>query len=154
MLKNIKSKLILQKIFSNLNEKEQLKIVYYNKKLQNNINVDLINYKYFSGKYLIYENGKGKEYDGYTNKLSFEGEYLKGKRNGKGKEYDNDLLIFEGEYLNGKRNGKGKVYNDGKLIFEGEYLNGLRNGKGKEYNYNGKLIIEGEYFNGEKRSSK
>ena len=40
----------------------------------------------------------------------------------KGKEYDgeSDNLLFEGEYKNGKRNGKGKEYNDvGELIFEG-----------------------------------
>ena len=53
--------------------------------------------------------------------MSFEGEYLNGKRN-KGKEYNyyngNLILIFEGEYLNGRRN-KGKEYDvyDGELIF-------------------------------------
>ena len=37
----------------------------------------------------MYEkNGKGKEYNGYDDRLEFEGEYLNGKRNGKGKEYD------------------------------------------------------------------
>ena len=44
-------------------------------------------------------------------------------------------LSFEGEYLNGKRNGKGLEYFNGKLIFSGEYKNGERNGKGKEYYY-------------------
>ena len=51
------------------------------------MNISLINYKIFSGKYIIYEkNGKGKEinYDGY---LIYEGEYINGERNGKGKEY-------------------------------------------------------------------
>ena len=37
-------------------------------------------------------------------------------------------LTFEGEYLNGKRL-KGKEYSDGELIFEGEYLNGKRKEK-------------------------
>ena len=64
--------------------------------------IKLINYKFYTGKYIIYEtNIKGKEYDGYT-----------------------DVLLFEGEYLNGEKNGKGKeYYHDGKLFFEGEYLN-------------------------------
>ena len=115
-------------------ERNKLKLIKYNKSLQENMNISLINYKNFSGKYIIYEqNGKGKEYD-YDGKLKFEGEYLNGERNGKGKEYDyNGKLRFEGEYLNGKRNGKGKEYNDDKLIFEGEYLNGKRwNGNVKE----------------------
>ena len=75
--------------------------------MQKNINISIINYKYFSGKYLIYESeGNVKKYNDYDDILLFEG-----RLNGKGKEY----------------------YYDGKLIFEGEYLNGLRNGKGKEY---------------------
>jgi len=77
--------------------------------MQNILDISLINYKIFSGRYIIFEkNGTGKEYDGYNDKLIFEGEYLHGKRNGKGKEYYFGDLIFEGEYINGKRNGKGK----------------------------------------------
>ena len=62
-----------------------------------------------------------------------------------GKEYDTltNTMTFEGEYLNGRRNGKGKEYNyKGKLKFEGEYLNGKRNEKGKEYYYTGGLKFE------------
>ena len=111
----------------------------------------------FEGEYLNGKrNGKGKSY--YDNgKLYFEGEYLNGERNGKGKEYRyyNGELRFEGEYLNGKRNGKGKKYNKySRLKFEGEYLNGKKNGKGKEYNFYGNLIFEGEYLNGIKWSGK
>ena len=37
------------------------------------------------------------------------------------------IITFEGEYLNGKRNGKGKeYYEDGKIKFEGEYFKGQR----------------------------
>ena len=40
----------------------------------------------------------------HSDKLIYEREYLKGKRNGKGKEYNQkDELIFEGELLNEKR---------------------------------------------------
>ena len=37
--------------------------------------------------------------------LKFEGEYRYGERHGKGKEYDenNGKITFEGEYLNGKK---------------------------------------------------
>ena len=138
MLKNVKSSYFLRIIFSFVDEKQKLELIKYNKSLQQIINISLINYKYFSGKYIEFEsNGKGKEYNDYYNgrlELIFEGAYLKGKRNGKGKEYQYGKLRFEGEYLNGKRNGKGKEYYDnGQLKFEGEYLNGERNGKGKEY---------------------
>jgi antitoxin component YwqK of YwqJK toxin-antitoxin module len=54
-----------------------------------------------------------------------------------------DDLEFEDEYLNEKRNGKGKEYhNNGELRFEGEYLNGKRSEKGKEYDYKGVLLWE------------
>ena len=110
MLKNIKSSYFNAKIFAYIDERQKLKIIKYNKSLQKNMNISIINYIFFSGKYIIYEsNGIGKEYKGYDDILEFEGEYLNGERNGKGKEYDYDgELEFEGEYLNGKRNGKGK----------------------------------------------
>ena len=85
MLKNIKSSYFIRIIFSFMDEKQKLKLIKYNKSLQENMNISLINYKNFGGKYIIYEqNGKGKEYD-YDGKLKFEGEYLNGLRNGKGK---------------------------------------------------------------------
>ena len=92
------------------------------------MNISLINYQLFSGKYILSEeNGNRKEYNLYGG-LIFECEYLNGKRNGKGKEYNEEgVLIYEGEYLNGKRNGKGKEYNeDGRLLFDGQYSNGLK----------------------------
>ena len=89
---NIKSIYFSRILFSHLDEKIKLKVIKYNKKLQNNLDIKLINYKLYSGKYIIYETKfKGKEYDGYNNNdLIFEGEYLNGEKNGKGKEYNND----------------------------------------------------------------
>ena len=129
MLDYIESSYIIKKIFSYINDGLKLKICKLNTKIQSKININLINYKIFSGRYIIYEsNGKVKEYDMY-----------------------NDKLVFEGEYLNGQRNGKGKEYNfDDTNLFEGEYKNGKKNGKGKEYYYNETLKFEGEYFNGKK----
>ena len=125
MLKNIKSSHIIKLIFTNIDEAQKLKLIKYSKSLQNSMNISIINYKLFIGRYIIYEsNGIGKEYDGYSDELIFEGEYSNGKRNGKGKEYYilDHRLKFEGEYLNGKRNGKRKEYKYGGLAFEGEYL--------------------------------
>jgi hypothetical protein len=101
-------------------------LIKYNKKFQNNLDIGLINYKLFSGKYIIYsEKGKGKIYDALDDDLLFEGEIINGKRlNGKGKEYDkHNKLIFEGEYLDEEKwNGKAKKYNyENILVFEGEY---------------------------------
>ena len=170
MLKKIRSLYILKNLFSYLEEKQKLKLIKFNKSLQKAIAINLTNYKFLSGNYIIIEsNGKIKEYKGYSDNIIFEGEYLNGKRHAKGKEYKNNKLVFEGEYLNGKRNGKGKKYNNGKIIFDGVYLNNkilvgtqydekgvkiqeINNiyGKGKEFEDNGKLKFEGEYSNGER----
>ena len=101
-------------------------------------------------------NGKGiyKDYNFFTGKIIYEGEYLNGKKNGKGKVYNDDgELIFEGELKDGiKWNGKGKIYNYGHLIYFGEIVKGKKNGKAKEYD-DGKLIFEGEFLNGEREGN-
>ena len=143
-------------LFSSLDERTKLKLIQYNKGLQKEININIINYKILNGRYIVYETKEvGVEYSINDYRIVFVGEYLNGKRNGKRKEYDSSgKLIFEGEYLNGKRIGKGKEYNDyGELIFVGEYLNGKRNGEGKEYN-NMRIIFEGDYFNGKRWNGK
>ena len=125
MLDNIKSRYLTKLIISYIYERVKLDIIKYNKTLQYLMNINLINYKYYSGKYKKGEkNGKGKEYTLTENKLIFEGEYSNGKRSGKGIEYNYEgKLEYEGDFLNGKRNGKGKEYDkEGNLIFEGEYL--------------------------------
>ena len=61
LLRNIKSKYFSRIIFSYLNAKNQLKIIKYNKRLQNNMDIKLINYKFYSGKYIIYEKEMEKE---------------------------------------------------------------------------------------------
>ena len=91
LLRNIKSIYFSRILFSHLNEKIKLKIIKYNKELQNNMDIKLINYKFYRGKYIIYETKfKGKEYEGNKNNLLFEGEYLRGEKNGKGKEYNKE----------------------------------------------------------------
>ena len=81
MLDNIKSTIITKKVFSFMNEVLKLKLLRYNKSLQKKININLINYKIQSGRYIIFESKqKGKEYDSYNDELIYEGEYLNGKR--------------------------------------------------------------------------
>ena len=112
MLKDIKSSYLIKSIFFHcINGKKKFKLIKYNKTFQKILNVNIIDYIYFSKRYIIYEpNNIGKEYD-----------------------FENDTLIFEGTYLNKERNGQGREYYYNKIIFEGQYLSGLRNGKGKEY---------------------
>ena len=75
MLKNIKSSYFIELIYSFIDEGQKLKIIKYNKSLQKNINISIINYKYFKGKYIIYESkGIGKEYDN-EDYLKYEGEF-------------------------------------------------------------------------------
>ena len=157
MQENTKSLYFIKLIFQYVNEKSKLKIVKYNKSLQKNINISIINFKFLSRRYIVYESIRiGKEYDAYDGKLYFEDEYLKGEKNGKGREYNyNGKLVFEGEYFKDLK-WKGKVieyYYDCKLKFEGEYLNGKKSEKGKEYYYEDNLKFEGEYLN-EKRNWK
>ena len=111
MLDNLKSSFIFKKVFSYINELIKLKLVKYNKYVQTKLDIDIINYMHYQGKYIIYETKtKGKEYN-YKDELKYEGGFLNGERNGKGKEYDKRrFIIYEGEYLKGKRNWKGKEY--------------------------------------------
>ena len=53
MLKNVKASYFLRVLFSYMDEKQKLELIKYNKSLQENINISLINYNYFSGKYRI-----------------------------------------------------------------------------------------------------
>ena len=158
MLKNIKSKYIVKIIFSYTNEGPKLKLIGYNKGFQNILDLSIINYKHFTGKYLIVSNGIGKEYYGYNNQIAFEGEYSNGKRNGKRKEFNYiGKLKFEDKFfINNKttylsKNFCGEVkeyYKDGKLKFEGKYLKG-RKLDGKGYDIFGDLayqIKEGKGF--------
>ena len=91
LLLQIKSKLIFNKLFSNLNLKTKLKVIKYNNILKNKLNFNIDNYKNYSGRFIEYEsNGRGKEYD-FSHNLLYEGEFLNGKRwNGKGKEFNDN----------------------------------------------------------------
>jgi len=52
---NIKSKYILKQIFDNLNKNRFLKIMNYNKKIQNRLDININNYKKFSETYTTIE---------------------------------------------------------------------------------------------------
>ena len=110
MLKNIKTSHFIDLLFSFIEEIQKLKLIKHNKNLLKYFNISIINYKYLSERYVIYEsNGTAKEYDRINDKLIYEGGYLNGQRHGKGKEYYNDgILSFEGEYLYGKKKWKRK----------------------------------------------
>ena len=179
MLEQINSAYMLKIILNYMDKTQLLKLIKYNKLLQNKIEVNLIDYHFFSHTIITFDNTnkniecfhkneyqfegkylrrkKGKAYDIKYNKLLFEGEYLNGKRNGKGKEYDKyeDKVIFEGEYLNGKKSGKGKYlyeefFEEIRVIFEGEYLEGKK-WNGIERVYKKKVLkYEVEYLNGKK----
>ena len=55
MLKHFKISYFLRVLFSCIDEKQKLKLIKYNKSLQDIMNINLINYKYFSERYLILE---------------------------------------------------------------------------------------------------
>ena len=105
MLKTIKSSYFIPILFSYIHEIQKLKVIKYNKILQTNLNISILNYKYFTGRFILYESNRiGKEINYIDNTLRFEGEFLNGKRHGKWKEYNKfGDLTFEGEYLNEKK---------------------------------------------------
>ena len=126
MLKNIKSIYFSKILFSFLDDGVKLNLLRYNKNLQIKLDINIMNYKRFANKYIINEDNVIKEYNIYTDKLLYEGEYLNGKRwNEKGYDF-NKNLSYE------LKNGKGYIIdfnNNEKLIFEGELINGEKNGK-------------------------
>ena len=72
MLEIIKSIYFIKNLFSYVCEYRKLKIINYNKILQNSLNLNIIDYRILSGKYIIYETKeKGKEYNNYNDKLIF-----------------------------------------------------------------------------------
>ena len=54
MLKKIKPIYFIKILFKHFDEKRKLKVIKYNKSLQKNIDISIINFKFFSGKYIIY----------------------------------------------------------------------------------------------------
>ena len=149
MLQKIKANYFVRILFFHIDDGKTLKIARYNKSLQSQLYLNILNYKIFSGRYLVLDGGKGKEFSSFNDQLMFEGEYKDGKRNGKGKEFYKDLsLSFEGEYKDGKRNGKGKEYDFfNKFSFEGEYKNGKK-WNGKAYDIDNNILYELKNGNG------
>ena len=157
MLEYIKSNFILIKIVSLLNEKVKLKLIAYNKLLQEKCYIRIIDFKKISNKELIkVKDGFYKIKSSINNLIYYEGGYLNGKKHGKGKEYNKEgYLIFKGEYNNNiKWNGFGTFYDDkGNIKFEGIIKNGKKwTGKGNEYDEYGDLIFIGTFENGLKKN--
>ena len=53
MFEKIKTQYFIRLLFYNIDERSKLKLIKYNKGLQNLFEINLINYKILSGKYLI-----------------------------------------------------------------------------------------------------
>ncbi len=105
LLQSVRAIFNIKIILSHLTIIKKLKMIYYNKQLQNKLGIDIDLYKKTSGRYKI------------------------GKKDGLGKEYilNTEILLYEGRYKNGKRNGYGKEYNNkGNLIFNGIFLDGKK----------------------------
>ena len=113
MLNKIKSKYILQNIFIHVNNTQKLNTLRFNKRTQNRLELNIVDYRRLSGKYKIIKNNELKIYNSYNDRILFEGQYSNGNKNGKGREYDLEgRIIFDGEYYDGKKwNGTEKIYN-------------------------------------------
>lgn len=101
-------------------------------------NSKLINY---NGKVVVY-------YDDKKTTPSYEGYLKDGLLQGGGKQYDtNGVLTYDGEFIDGKRNGFGEEYENGELVYRGEFAYNAYEGKGEQYS-EGRLMCSGTYVNG------
>ena len=161
-LDNIISFDIDKTIFSFFNEKKKLEIVRYNKRIQNSLDININNYRDFTGKYL--KNEIIKKENNNDGKLEFKGENFNEKRNEKRKlnknegERKHELKGSNAEKFEKYKNkNKSKIYKEydclnGDIEYEGEKLNGKWHGFGKKF-YQGYLDYVGNYLNG-KRNGK
>ena len=79
MWRKIRSSVILQKVFKYIDNILKLKIALYNKVIQRKLNLDLNDFKRYSGKYTKEIWGNVYEYNA-SNGLIFEGNYSNGKK--------------------------------------------------------------------------
>ena len=103
MLNKIKSKYILHNVLIHVNNIQKLNTLRFNKRIQNRLEINIIDYRRLSGKYKIIKDNELKIYNSYNDRILFEGQYSNGNKNGKGREYDLEgRIIFEGEYYDVK----------------------------------------------------
>lgn len=95
----------------------------------------------YNGKVIVY-------YDDKRTVPSYEGYLEDGVLQGIGKQYDtNGVLTYDGEFLDGKRGGYGEEYENGELIYRGEFAYNVYEGQGEQYS-EGRLTRSGTYVNG------
>ena len=62
-MERIKSTFFVRLLFSHIDEKVKLKIINYNKKLQNKLEINIYHYVILSGKFVVIgQDGKGKKF--------------------------------------------------------------------------------------------
>ena len=184
MLQLIRAKDVLKWVFNCVHYKKKLKLIIYNKELQNQLDINKSHYEEISIKVLIIdENGIGKIKNKINDFVYFIGQYVNNKINGKGIEYQilstelskkgnkNKKNNFKKEdeinsnyyrnykfkegIMKGIINDNGKEYMyEIKVKFEGEFKDGIKNGKGKEYDLNDNVLFDGEYLNGKRWNGK
>lgn len=93
--------------------------------------------------------GSGKQYD--TNGvLTYDGEFVDGKRSGFGEEYENGELVYRGEFAYNAYEGEGEQYSEGRLTYSGTYKSGKLDGNRCCIYYpNGRLAYRGTFAAGE-----
>ena len=74
------------------------------------------------------ENGFGKWV--YTDKTTYEGDWVQTKKQGQGIETWPNGYIYKGEFQNSEWSGKGTLFFPDSSTYEGEWANGFMNGEG------------------------
>ena len=84
------------------------------------------------------ENGFGKWV--YTDKTTYEGDWVQTKKQGQGTETWPNGYVYKGEFQNSEWSGKGTLIFPDSSTYEGDWVNGFMNGKGIFTWSNGKQI--------------
>jgi len=79
--------------------------------------------------------------------MTYEGDFLEGKKHGNGTFFYSDQSKYIGPFENGNRHGKGIYYWTKDSYWEGTFENGQFHGEGMYFD-NGKAPVKLEYFYG------
>ena len=159
MLENIKSTYILKWILSLLNVKVKLKLISYNKLLQEKCGIDIIDFKINCSKYIIKDkNGNYKIKSSHNNFTYYDGGYLNKEKHGYGKEYKLiEIKLTDFIELNKKQNKKLDLNISEEsikstyfrnLTFDEKSKRGIINKNGEEYIFDIILEYKGGFQNG------
>lgn len=94
-------------------------------------NIEFYENGYYLGEVNLNNQRHGRGFYQWNSGEIYIGQWQEGERTGLGKMYNiHGKLSYEGEYVNGKKHGKGSMYLDNGDMYKGDFKNDLFNGTG------------------------